>query len=369
MARFVKVSLLLTACVLGLAQSAGASIGEPAENLPPGLGIRLIDVPADRADDPRANSYIVDHVLPGGAVERTIRVSNGTDDPIPVQMVAATASIDDGWLVDGANEPGSIATWMSTDPAEFTLAPHSVTDVRAMILVPGGTPPGERYAAFMAEPPPVQTGSVGLVSRVGVRVYLSVGGDEPETDFQIDTLIASRTKEGAPSVDVGILNTGGRAIDVAGELELEDASGSVKAGPFSTTLPKTLAPKSRDQVTVPLPESLAAGPWKVTATMRSGLTERVAEATITFPEPGEDAEPAESETIGGTDEDGNDISAELRGQRRVLLPLAALLILLAIAALWMLILWRRRDKEEDEDDEPEAGASAEAPVGAGDGGG
>ncbi len=353
----IRVLALLVAwlSVAGWQQWAWGTVGIPQEGLPQGTGIRLLDVAAEDANDPRANQYIVGHAIPGATFERRVRVSNGTPDPVAVNMQGAAARIgDDGWVILGEGETpaDSFASWVSFDTAEFVLAPNSVFDVTATIEVPPGTPPGERYGAIVAQPPGIASGRVNLISGVGVRVYLSVGGDEPVTDFEIDTLTASRTEEGAPSVDVGILNTGGRAIDVAGELELEDESGSVTAGPFPTALPRTLAPRSRGQVTVPLPNSLASGPWKVTATMRSGLVERVAEATIVFPdEPGTAADPAESETIGGTDAEGNDISEEIRNQRRTLLPLAAILILLAIAALYMMLLWKRREEEEDDEDE------------------
>lgn len=367
MTRRLLLPTVAAVCLLAsLVGPARATIGEPREGLPPGIGIRLLDVPVDRADDPRSNLYVVDHTLPGGGVSRRVLVSNGTDEPLPVEMIAVESRIEDGWVsgTDPSDNPASISSWVEMSPSSFTLAPQSTTEVDVQISVPAGTPPGERYGSIIAQPPATEGENVDLVSRVGVRVYLSVGGDEPETDFQIDTLTASRTEEGEPSVDVGVLNTGGRAIDVSGELELEDESGTVTAGPFSTALPRTLAPQSRGQVTVPLPESLASGPWKVTATMRSGLVERVAETTITFPdEPGTRADPAESDTIGGTDEDGNDISERLRGQRRALLPLAAVMVLLALGALWLMLMWKRRDDEEEDDDElaatTAAGAGAE----------
>lgn len=355
-----RMSALLPLVALGLlvVTPAQAMVGEQQDDVPPGVGIGLLEVPVERTDDPRANAYIIDHVIPGARIERRIEVSNGTDRPVPIRMVPAAARIDDGWVIENEAPADSIVSWMSVSPSSFTLAPNSVTEVLAIIQVPGSATPGERYAAFVAEPPPVQSGNVNLVSRVGVRVYLSVGGDEPETDFTIDKLSASRTTDGEPSIDVGILNIGGRAIDVSGELMLRDATGTVTAGPFPTALPKTLAPQSRDQVTVPLPASLASGPWEVTATMRSGLTERVATATVTFPdEPGEIAEPAESEIIGGTDEDGNDISEQLRQQRRTLLPIASLLLLLALVMLFLLLWWQRRDQKDEGEPAVSAGVA------------
>ncbi|MFT5563953.1 MAG: hypothetical protein ACI970_000672, partial [Myxococcota bacterium] len=78
-------------------------------------------------------------------------------------------------------------------------------------------------------------------------------------------------------------------------------------------------------VRVMLPPDLARGPWIVTATMRSGLVERVAKATLTFPD--------------AAGQIADEVLAENYERRRsFLIPFAFWLLLLTMLAL--LATWR-----------------------------
>ncbi len=82
-------------------------------------------------------------------------------------------------------------------------------------------------------------------------------------------------------------NTGGRALDMSGTLQLKAGPGGLSAGPFPAVLGTTLAIGATTPVTrSPLDKQLPAGPWDATVTLRSGLVERSASATITFPASG-----------------------------------------------------------------------------------
>ncbi len=131
------------------------------------------------------------------------------------------------------------------------------------------------------------TEGVTLVTRVGIRIYLSVGpGGPPAADFTIDSLTAERSPEGHPMVLATVHNTGGRALDMNGTLDLAAGPGGLSAGPFPATLGTTLAIGDTQPVTIVLDEEIPAGPWDARITLRSGLLERSARATITFPPAG-----------------------------------------------------------------------------------
>jgi diguanylate cyclase (GGDEF)-like protein len=81
-------------------------------------------------------------------------------------------------------------------------------------------------------------------------------------------------------------NTGGRALDMTGTLRLSRGPGGLSAGPFDATLGTTLAIGHTEPVTITLDKRLPAGPWDARITLRSGLIERDARATLTFPASG-----------------------------------------------------------------------------------
>ena len=125
------------------------------------------------------------------------------------------------------------------------------------------------------------------MSRVGIRIYLSVGsGGPPASNFTIESLTAERSSGGEPKVLATVHNTGGLALDMSGSLRLLAGPGGIRAGPFPATLGATLAVGDTEPVTIALDRRLPAGPWNALITLQSGLLERNAQATITFPETG-----------------------------------------------------------------------------------
>ena len=187
------------------------------------------------------------------------------------------------------------------------------------MTIPKNAVDGERYAVIWAEQP-ASGGNVPVVNRVGIRMYLSVGeGAEPVTDFSIATLVPSRDKDGNPIVSTTVKNTGGRAIDLSGQLQLTDGPGSLNAGPFSVQLGTTLAPNDTAPATVKLDKGLPDGPWKATVTIRSGEIEKKAQATITFPSKAGAA--------------GNAVKAKSldESKRKILIPIAIVLLIAALA--------------------------------------
>src|SRR5680860_212218 len=124
-----------------------------------------------------------------------------------------------------------------------------------------------------------------------------------------------------------------RALDLRGTLRLSDGPGGLSAGPFDATLGTTLGLDQTEPVTVPLDMELPDGPWKARIIVKSGLLERTAQATITFPDTGlGDSVPAES--VGGFP------------WWWVAAGFALLLLLIFLAA------YRRRRKQEDREAGP-----------------
>jgi hypothetical protein len=298
----------------------------------PGLSIRLLDAPADRRDDPRARIYIVDHLKQGDRIERHVELANGTDAPLTVSVYAAAAKVAGGQFRFGdGHAANDLTRWTRVEPAQLVLPPHGTGTAAVTIAVPADATDGERYGVVWAELPP-SGGTAAVVNRVGVRMYLSVGeGKEPTTDFRIDALTAARDDEGRPLLRTTVTNTGGRAVDLSGELRLRNGPGSLSAGPFDVELGTTLAPGEAAPAVIHLDRDLPAGPWDAVVTVRAGELVKEAKATITFPKgAGATSKPVVAESV--------------RHQRRVLIPVAVGLatVVLGGLATYGLRLRRRR---------------------------
>ncbi len=309
-----------------------------------GLGIRLLEAPTDRRNDPRAQVYIVDHVPSGTALSRRVEVVNRTGRDARVSLYPAASEVSDGsfQVLPGAGE-NQLTGWMRVTPATIELAAGASAAATVEIDVPGGVGGGERYAAVMAEvvERSDQPG-IAIANRVGVRVYLSVGGaEEPASDFEISTLQAARQPDGRPTVTAQVRNTGQRALDLSGLLSLTEGPGGLSAGPFPAELGTTLAPGESSPVDIVLDRAIRGGPWLATLTLRSGTLERSAAARTAFPEEaGAQTDPVAAQEL------------PLAKDPNVLIPAAGALIAL-IALLLLLLLFRGR-RTKDREGEPAA---------------
>ncbi|HEV7887076.1 MAG TPA: DUF1735 domain-containing protein, partial [Acidimicrobiales bacterium] len=275
--------------------------------------------------------YIIDHVPAGTTFSRGIEVSNGTDRDATIALYPAAATLQNGEFVPASGKTGNeLSKWITIEPASLAIPKGGKATAKVTVAVPGDAIPGERYAVALAElPPPPGQGLVGLASRVGIRVYLSVGpGNEPPTDFDLKTFEPIST-DGKPGVSIHSCNTGGRAIDLGGSIKLAGGPGGISAGPFDSTQPATVSPGDCQDLKILLDPKLPRGPWNATAALRSGTREKTATATITFPNPGEKAKPVPAKTAGA--------------KGSPFLPVAAALILATGLAAFALSRRRRRE--------------------------
>ena len=323
---------VLVASISALMLATGPSVPAHAavDSTPDGsIGIRLLEIPAEAADDPRALLYIVDHVQPGTVIERRMLVANSTDQATAIDLYAAAATVQDG-VFQGADgrSPNDLSTWTSVSDPRPVLAAGGEQIVTVTIAVPSDAAPGEQYGAVWAETSSTTETGVTAVNRVGIRLYLSVGpGGAPAADFTVDSLTATRSDAGQPTVLAVVRNTGGRALDLVGELTLTGGPGGLSAGPFPAVLGTTVGIGDDETVTIVLDEQIPAGPWNAQLTLRSGLLERSVSASITFPEAGS-AAPVETSTWPTL---------------RDVLLISAVLVLLAMLTV-MILVRRRRSK-------------------------
>jgi hypothetical protein len=266
------------------------------------FGIRLMEAPVSRRDDPRAQVYIVDHLPPGAVIHRRIEISNSSPRELRPWLYSGAAAVGgDRFTFAPGNTPNELSRWISVDRPSFAIPPHTRTQVRATVKVPRQASSGERYAVIWAQvaSPKDAKHNVSLVHRVGIRVYLDVGpGGEPASDFEVQGMIPGRAADGRPQLQAMVRNTGHRALDLNGTLTLSDGPGSLRAGPFLATPGTTLAPGEGGPVMVTLDRRLPAGPWKADLHLYSGRVKRSANAVITFPAAGVGREVKARSSVG-----------------------------------------------------------------------
>jgi len=259
---------------------------------PENVGIRLTEVTEALANDPRARLYIIDQVTPGTRFSRTIEIQNDASVSNVIEVYPAGAAIVDGAFVgsEGA-APNELSTWVAVSTPSVSLRSRKVSNVVATIAVPADASAGERYAVIWAQVKTTnKTAGLTTINRVGIRIYLSVGaGGGLASSFEIKALVAGREADGEAFVKALVTNTGGRALDISGELSLTDGPGGSSVGPFVVTLGTTMAIGASQNVSIKLPRALPAGPWLASLTLHSGLLNETASATIKFPDVGSNA--------------------------------------------------------------------------------
>ena len=290
---------LVTAAIVIAPISASATTTAPTTTDGGSIGIQLLDVPADAVNDPRARQYIVDQLEPGTTIERRVQISNTTAGTLTIQAYSAAASITDGAFIGSEGRTANdLSSWTTLSEPELVVPANSTVIDTVTLSIPADAAPGEKYAAIWAEASN-DSNSVQIVNRVGVRMYVSVGGDNaPGSSFDIESMTASRNDDGKAVVTAQLHNTGGRALDIAADLTLAAASGSLSAGPYPSTRGTTIAPGDTQEVVVTVPDDIDAEPWNASITVTSGVLSETFEAELTFPKAGK-GDAVEASNAGG----------------------------------------------------------------------
>lgn len=328
------IALSVVAGIIFTAASAFAALPHQAVASSGSIGVRLLDVPADSPDGSRARSYIVERVAPGTTVRRRIEITNTTSSTADIAIYPAAADLRGTFRFASGHSRNELSSWTSVSQLLLRLAPGTSAVETVTIEVPKQASSGERYAVVWAEvsaPAPV-AGGVTLVNRVGIRMYVSIGpGGAPPSNFRISSLTAERSASGEALVVATIHNSGQRTIDISGNLTLDKGPGGLQAGPFPVKLASALGPDDSATVAVRLDKQLPRGPWRAHLRLRSGLIQRVAVATITFPP---HAKPATAKVV----------PAE---SSHLLIVVIVLVGLLALAGIPLLLSRRARRRRGD----------------------
>jgi hypothetical protein len=298
---------------------------------PGGVGVRLLDVPADAVNNPRARAYIVDNLTPGTTIHRRIEVSNTTAAELHVAVYPAAATISQGSFVGApAHTANDLSTWTTVSQPIMDVPAGGTAVDTITAVIPATASPGERYGVVWAEVRSAKSGgTVELINRAGIRMYVYVGGTNPATSFSVNTLTGQRDSGGHAVVRALVHNTGGLAVDLTGTLAMSSVTGALEAGPYPAELGTTLAPGQSEPVWFTLTSQLTDGPWNATVTLHSGLYQQAVRAKITFPRTTGTAPPAAAHPVGS-------------GPGFVPILAGAIVIAMFAALIALIIIHRRR---------------------------
>jgi hypothetical protein len=284
---FLLVIAVLTVAAAALTTALAGSAQAASGPGPARFGIRLVDVPVDEANNPRAYRYIIDHLHPGTTIHRRVQIANLSPSAARITVYPDAAVIRAGYFIgDVGGTPSELTTWITMSRDSVTLAPYTRAMVTVTIQVPRTASPGNLYGVIWAQETGLGKTGNGVnvieVNRIGIRIYLSVGpGGPPPVNFDITSITGTRSARGQMVVQAEVHNTGGQAVDVSGYLKLTGGPGGLSAGPYQEP-GVTLAPGQSEPIRVFLDKQLPDGPWRALIVLTSGITQRSAEATMDF---------------------------------------------------------------------------------------
>jgi hypothetical protein len=288
--RFLRPVLCVAAGIVAL-----AVLGSPADATGPrvpapqagSIGVRLDDPPTSGGGDSPGRIYMVDQLAPGTIIEHRMQVSNTTDRTQHLVLYGAAASIVNGGFVGADGRAANdVSRWTTVDPGSVDVAAGGLATAIVTLSVPNDAPFGEQDGVVWAEARSAAntSGGVTQVTRVGIRIYLTVGqGSLPADDFTIAAMTATRAHDGRPLVVATVHNTGGRALDLHGAIRLRSGPGGLSAGPFRASLGTSLPGGDTRHISVFLNKHVPDGPWSARLTLTNGFLARSQRREITFP--------------------------------------------------------------------------------------
>jgi hypothetical protein len=271
-----------------LAACGPAAAGELPGAPPNSIGVRLLGSSSSAAPDARSHSYIVERAAPGTSIRRQIEITNTTASIASVAVYAAAARVLRGtFLFAPGRTQNALSRWAVMNRRTLHVPPGQSASETVTVKIPRRSASGERFAVVWAEiaSRAPTTAGLKLVSRVGVRMYITVGagGGGSAHDFSIGPLVATRTAAGEPLVTSDITNAGAGGLSLRGSLTLVHGPGGLRAGPYPVALRTPLEAGASRVLRVRLDKQLPLGPWLARIELGSGHSKRTMSASITFP--------------------------------------------------------------------------------------
>jgi hypothetical protein len=159
------------------------------------VGIRIAQIPAEVAEQPYANVYIINRLHPGVPVSQRLEVFNTSSQEFKVDLYPGLATFINGKFEIGEGRSGNdLTSWIKLTPSNLKVKPGETKPFTVNISPPTDAPSIQQYGVIWAEVQGEPNASgITSISRVGIRIYVPVG-NSPEISI-LETSMTSSTNE------------------------------------------------------------------------------------------------------------------------------------------------------------------------------
>jgi hypothetical protein len=176
-----------------------------------------------------ASPVIIQSDLPPGvSAEQTVTISNGASEPLEFEVEPFDLGLDEEGnqaRFSGGTLPGSMAGWLTLQPAKFSVPPGGQTTVKVIISVPPDASGGHQAAlVFRTRAPLAQPD--GRMVRVGaaiaVKLFAAVEGKAERRLEVIETQVRPPSTHERATVQLLIRNAGNAFLRASAETAILD---------------------------------------------------------------------------------------------------------------------------------------------------
>lgn len=212
-------------------------------------------------------------------VSGVFNVSNNENTEQEVKLFTTPFTYDDKGFKTLASSADDLSTYLFFSPKVMTLKPNETRQIRYNARFLSSTAAGEYKTMIFVEqsaPSTITTSGTGMIPRIGLALYVRVGGVKAELAVQ-----------GASYKDkqllLAIANTGKATARPRSEWTLEQAGKTIVSNKGMKTMfdAKTVVADSKRTIEIKAPEleKLAAGNYRLSGTLFWGDTD---ENKLTF---------------------------------------------------------------------------------------
>lgn len=159
------------------------------------IGIRIAQIPAEVAEKPYANVYIINRLQPAVNFRQRLEVFNTSSREFKVSLYPGAATFKGGKFEIAEGRSGNKFTeWIKLTPSSLSVKPGETKAFNVNISPPADAVSLQQFGVIWAEVQ-AQKNEAGItsVSRVGIRIYVPVG-DAPDISI-LASNISSSTNE------------------------------------------------------------------------------------------------------------------------------------------------------------------------------